>query len=134
VLVLKAAITYFGLAFGAGFVLGTFRVMVLVPRLGEAVAVALELPIMLTVSWGASRYVVQRFKIAPHLLTRLAVGVVAFLFLMFAELGVSVLGFGRTLAQHLANYATVPAALGLLGQLAFAALPAVQAWQPNVRE
>ena len=42
---------YFALVFAAGFLLGSIRVLIIIPRSGEAVVVGLELPIMLAVSW-----------------------------------------------------------------------------------
>jgi hypothetical protein len=50
-------------------------------------------------------------------------GIVAFILLMLAELGVSVLLFGRTLAEHLGTYHSVSALSGLTAQMAFAAMP-----------
>lgn len=40
--VLKAAATYFGWVFGAGFLLGTIRVLWVVPRFGTRTAELLE--------------------------------------------------------------------------------------------
>lgn len=54
-----AGLAYFTLVFAAGFALGTARVLVLLPGVGETTAVLLELPLILTVSWlpagGSSR-------------------------------------------------------------------------------
>ena len=48
---LGAGLAYFAVVFAAGFVLGTLRVLVVAPHLGEIAAVVAELPIMLAVSW-----------------------------------------------------------------------------------
>jgi hypothetical protein len=53
-------------------------------------------------------------------------GGLAFAILMFAEVGLSILGFGRTFAEHLASYRQIASFMGLLGQLAFASFPAIQ--------
>ena len=39
---IAAAVVYFALAFAAGFVLGTVRVMLVGPRIGEIAAVLIE--------------------------------------------------------------------------------------------
>lgn len=121
-----AAIAYFGAVFAAGFVLGTARVFVLLPRLGETAAIALELPIMLALSWIACRGLVARFEVPATLAARLAMGGLAFALLMIAELGVSTLLFGRSLGAHLDHYRQLPALLGLAGQIAFALFPVAQ--------
>jgi len=54
---------------------------------------------------------------------RLAMGGVALVLLLGAELGLSVLAFGRTIAEHLASYGSPAGALGLAGQVAFALFP-----------
>ena len=117
---------YFAIVFAAGFVLGTLRILVLMPRLGEAAAVLFELPLMLAVSWIACRRVVARVGISRRHAARLLMGGIAFAMLMLAELGLSVLAFARTPAEHLALYRQAPALLGLAGQLAFAAFPFIQ--------
>jgi hypothetical protein len=72
--VLLAAITYVGLVFGAGFLLGTVRVLLVVPQLGVRSAELLEMPLMATVVVLAARFVVRRFRLPPRLATRLPVG------------------------------------------------------------
>lgn len=123
---LRAGFLYFMLVFALGFVLGVFRVMLVIPRLGETNAVLIELPVMLALSWMACAWLVRRFAVPPRTAERLAMGALAFALLMLGELAVSVFGFGRTVAAHLATYQTVGAQLGLAAQLVFALFPLVQ--------
>lgn len=48
---LKAGAIYFVAVFTLGFCLGVLRTLVLVPRLGETLAVLAELPVILAASW-----------------------------------------------------------------------------------
>lgn len=50
-------------------------------------------------------------------------GAVAFALLMTAEIGLSVFAFGNDVSSHFAEMASTAGAIGLLGQLAFAAMP-----------
>lgn len=127
----KAGIAYFAIVFAAGFLLGTLRVLVLAPRLGEQSAVLAEMPVILAISWVACGWIVRRFGVPAILAARLTMGGVAFALLMGAEIGASVLAFGRTLAEHFAAYRTAPSRLGLAGQAAFALFPAIQSWAPR---
>jgi len=124
---LRAGVTYFAIVFASGFVLGALRVLVIAPRLGEVGAVAAELPVMLALSWFVCRWLVRREAVAAAFGPRAAMGLVALALLLAAEAGVSILGFGRTLAGHLASYRAVGAQLGLAAQVAFAAFPLLQA-------
>ena len=74
----------------------------------------------------ACAWLVRRFAVPPRTAERLAIGALAFGLLMLGELAVSVFGFGRTAAEHLATYQTVGAQLGLAAQLVFAVFPWVQ--------
>lgn len=122
-----AGLIYFAAVFAAGFVLGTGRVLVLVPVLGESSAVLVELPVMLYLSWVATQRISRGFNVPEDLTSRGLMGGIAFTLLMTAELGVSMVLFGRTLMEHLEHYRDAPALLGLVGQVAFAAFPALQA-------
>lgn len=113
-------VRYFAGVFAAGFLLGTLRTLWLAPALGEFVAVAAELPIMLAVSWWwCRRLLALRPLPIPG---RAVMGASAFTWLMLAELALSLV-LGRSLADHLAAMQAPPGLLGLAGQLVFAALP-----------
>lgn len=122
----RAAMAYFALVFAAGVLLGTLRTLAVAPVLGEAGAVLLELPVMLAVCWASAGLVLRRITLGPGLYPRLAMGAIAFALLLAAELLLARVAFGRSLSAHLAQFATLPGALGLAGQLAFAAIPALR--------
>ena len=121
-IIIQAAISYFAIVFVAGFVLGTIRTLIIAPQTGELTAVAMELPLMIAISWWACGVVVHRLKPASEVPSRLAIGLIALALLLVAEVAVS-LGLGLTLRQHVALYATTPVQLGLFGQLLFALFP-----------
>jgi hypothetical protein len=123
--ILPAALAYFALTFAVAFVLGTVRVLVVIPRLGELAAVALEVPVMLALSWGVAGWVLQLWPVAGTG-ARLAMGALAFAVLMVAEAVLSVTLFGRPFGAFLAALATPPGALGLAGQISFALMPALR--------
>lgn len=125
--VLGAAGAYFAVVFGLGFGLGVARVLVTAPRLGEVPAVLLELPVMLAASWFASRWCAGLFGVPARAPERLAMGFVAFDLVLLAEGALSVLAFGRTVAQHLETYTHWAGGLGLAAQLLFALMPWAQA-------
>ncbi|MBF9195136.1 hypothetical protein [Microvirga terrestris] len=129
---IAAGALYFAVIFALGFILGAARVLMIAPRLGETEAVLVELPIMLTASWIACGWVLRRLRVGLSLETRLAIGGVAFSLLMLAELGVSVLAFGRTPAEHLATYGSASALVGLGAQLIFAAMPLLRRTRSQV--
>jgi hypothetical protein len=58
--IVKAGAIYFALVFGAGFVLGTIRVLWLVPIVGTRTAELLEAPIMFAVIILSARWVVRK--------------------------------------------------------------------------
>jgi ABC-type uncharacterized transport system permease subunit len=120
--IVKAAVTYFSGVFLAGFVLGFLRVFVIVPRIGALRAVALELPIMVAVSWTVCGWVLRRFAPGAGLGVRAAIGLLAFVLLMVAE-AILAMATGGTLTSVLASLATPEGALGLSGQGIFALIP-----------
>jgi hypothetical protein len=117
-----AAFTYFVLVFAAGFVLGAIRIFLAAPLWGELPAVILESPIMIFVSWLACGSTMRSFGIRERR-AGLAVGAIAFVLLMIAELALSVVAFGRPPADFLHAFRTPAGAVGLAGQIAFALIP-----------
>jgi hypothetical protein len=112
---------YFSVVFAIGFVLGTIRTIALVPALGEARAVLVELPIMLAAAWWVCGRRLQRTPLRP---SRAAVmGSMALVLLLLAEAALSILMFGRPPAEHLALYDQPAHFLGLIGQILFGAFP-----------
>jgi hypothetical protein len=73
----KAAGIYFALVFGAGFVLGTIRVLWLVPAVGTRTAELFEMPVMLAIVILSARWVTQQFQVPPTASSRLGMGGVA---------------------------------------------------------
>lgn len=124
---LFAAATYFGLVFGAGFVLGAIRVPFLVPRLGERVAELAEMPVMFVVIVFAARFVVRRFGTPPTVISWLRVGILALAFLVGAELALATLLQSRSVADYVASRDPVSGGVYLAMLGVFALMPAVVA-------
>lgn len=118
-----AGAAYFALVFALGFLLGTLRVALLVPRLGEAWAVAAELPLMLAASWFACGWAVARWAVPGTTPARAAMGLTAFALLMIAETIVGVALLGRSLGQQAEAVLSPTGLTGLAAQLAFALFP-----------
>lgn len=98
--ILKAGLLYFALVFGAGFVLGTIRVVFIVPRVGVRAAELMETPLMFVATLLAARWVVRRFSLPPRSITRLGVGFVGLGFLLFLEFTVVLWIQGLTIGEY----------------------------------
>lgn len=92
--VATAALTYFAAVFAVGFLLGTIRLIFLTPILGELVGVAIELPIMLSVSWLMCGLLINLFAIDHDWIDRATMGILAFTMLITAELSLSIFALG----------------------------------------
>lgn len=104
-----AAVAYFLLVFGAGFVLGPVRVLWLVPRVGPRWAELLELPVMVAVMVWASRWTTARFAVRPGP-TGLVMGVAALGLVLLAEFSLVLRLRGLSLAEYFATRDPVAAA------------------------
>lgn len=120
---IRAALVYFAIVLGAGFVLGVFRVPLLVPRIGERWAELAEMPIMAAVIFFAAGYVLSRFPQICSPGRSLTAGVVALALSVAAELGLAVLLQDQSLAEFVASRDKVSGSvyIGLL--LVFAIMP-----------
>ena len=120
---IRAALVYFALVLGAGFLLGMVRVPFLVPRIGERWAELAEMPIMGVAFFFAAGYVLRQFP-AIHLPGRaLAVGFLALAFSVSAELGLAVALQNQTLGAYLASRDRVSGSVYLAMLVLFALMP-----------
>ena len=120
-----AGSVYFILVFGAGVILGAIRVAVFAPSVGNTLSVILELPFMLAVAWFVCRGIIRLFSVPASRGARVAMGVVAFAFLMLAEFSLGQV-LGLSAAAQLQTYLTPAGLLGLMAQLAYGAFPVLQ--------
>jgi hypothetical protein len=116
----KAAIAYTLSVFAFAFVLGALRVTLIAPALGALTAVALEVPVVLALSWIVSGRILNRWPLSGN--QRLGMTLLAFAILMGLELATA-LAFGQTPMQFLTTMTTPAGALGLAGQIGFALIP-----------
>lgn len=117
----KAATIYWSAVFALGFVLGSMRVLWIVPSIGETRAVLAELPVMLAASWLAARWLVRRFGIGSAG-EALGMGALAFVLLMGSEAALALV-MGESLSGWLAAMTRTPGALGLAGPVASGLMP-----------
>lgn len=127
----RAGLSYFAIVFGLGFLFGIFRFLVLLPVMSETVAVVLELPPILFLSWIVARRLIRKFCVSAKLSSRLVMGCLAFALLMLGEAALSVFAFRRSFIEHLVHYTETSALLGLAGQVAFSMFPAIQLAVPT---
>lgn len=120
-----AALLYFAVVFGVGFVLGPIRVLRLEPRFGQTIAVACESPFHLVAMAVAARWLPAAMRLPRKLKWLALMGLGALALQQAADIVVGIALRGSGPAAHLAYFAT-PAGLiyaGLL--LLFAAMPAL---------
>jgi hypothetical protein len=129
--ILKAAMVYFALTFGAGFILGTVRVLSIVPRVGTRRAELMEAPVMLAVTIFAARWVVRHLLPAAGASGRLGVGIIALSFLLAAELAVAVGIRGLTIRESLAGRDPVSGSVYFILLGVFALMPLLVARQQS---
>jgi hypothetical protein len=124
---LRLAAAYAAAVFGAGFLLGTIRVLVVVPRIGARTAEVLELPVMVGACVLAAGWVDRRLGPGATTRERLGVGVAALVLVLAAEAITGVALRGVSLRDALVNPDPVSGSLYYLSLLLFAVLPAVRA-------
>jgi hypothetical protein len=119
------ALAYFAIVFGAGFLLGTVRVLWLVPQLGSRIAELSEMPIMLIVSYFAARWMIKHFAVPPAAASRLIVGITALIYLLIVEFTIVLWLQGMTIAEYFANRDPVSGAFYTASLILFALMPLI---------
>ena len=120
---LRAAVVYFALVFGTGFILGSIRVTLLVPRLGIRNAELLEMPLMLAATVLAARAVVRWFDLPATATVRLATGATALALLLLAELFLVDALQRQTVGQYVTGRDPVSGSVYLALLVVFALMP-----------
>jgi hypothetical protein len=117
------ALAYFAIVFGMGFLLGSIRVLWLVPQLGTRYAELTEVPIMLLAIFFAARWVTQYFAVPSAATARLLVGIAALICLLIVEFTVVLWLQGISFAESFANRDPVSGAAYIVSLIIFALMP-----------
>ena len=119
--ILKSALLYFALVFGAGFLLVAVRVLVVVPKVGVRTAELVESPMMLAVTIFAARWIVER-RPEPAA-AELAVGILALGCLVMAEIVLGIWLRGKTIRSYFSDRDPVSGTVYFLLLALFAIMP-----------
>jgi hypothetical protein len=101
--ILKAGVLYFALVFGAGFVLGSIRILWVLPRFGTRMAELMETPIMFLVTIIAARWIVRRLGVPSTPSSRLGMGFIAVGLMLVAEFTFVLWLRGLSISEYLAS-------------------------------
>ena len=122
---LKAALVYFLIVFGVGFLLGPIRILLVVPRLGERMAELLEAPLMMLVIIVAANWIVRRFQLPVRTIYRLGTGVSAFILGLVFEFGLVLTLRGLTLREYFETRDPIATGVYYLTLVLFALMPSL---------
>jgi len=128
---LKAGVLYFAVVFGAGFLLGPIRIVLIVPRLGTRTAELIEAPVMFVVSLVAARWIIRILAVPPTLSQRLTMGGIGLGLMLVAEFALVSWLRGLSLREYLATRDPVAGAVYYLSLVLFAILPLLLARTPE---
>jgi hypothetical protein len=121
--IMKAAVLYFILVFGAGFMLGPIRIMWIVPRFGTRIAELMEMPLMFVVISVAARWIVRRLALPYTLSIRLGMGCVALGLSLIAEITLVLWLQGLSISEYLASRDPVSGTVYYVMLCVFAIMP-----------
>lgn len=121
--IVYAALVYFALVMGAGFVLGVIRVPLIVPRIGARWAELAEMPLMAIVIYFAAGFVLRRFAAIRVPGRALLVGLLALALALCAEVGLAISLQGQSLSEYVASRDPVSGSVYLAMLVVFALMP-----------
>ncbi|NTU45922.1 MAG: hypothetical protein HGA99_10495 [Chlorobiaceae bacterium] len=121
--IIPAGFLYFAFVLGTGFVLGSFRVPFIVPRLGERWAELAEMPIMAVVIFYSAGYILRRFPEINQAWKSLLVGFLALALSVCAELGLATLLQEQSLVEYIGSRDKVSGSVYLVLLVVFALMP-----------
>ena len=120
---IAAAGVYFAIVLGTGFVLGVFRVPLLVPRIGERWAELAEMPVMAIVIYLAAGFIFRHFPHIRHPARTIATGFLVLALSIAAELGLALVVQSQSLTEFILSRDRVSGAVYLALLLVFALMP-----------
>ncbi len=120
---LKPGLVYFLLVFGTGFVLGTVRVLLVVPLVDHRTAELIEMPLMLIATVLAARWTIRRFPEPRTSVARLSIGGIALGLMLAGELAVGIGLRGMTPAEVFLNRDPVSGTAYYVSLVLFAVMP-----------
>lgn len=120
--ILLNGLRYFAIVFALGFLLGTVRVLLLVPRTGEAVAELIEIPVILVCIFFIARWLHRRYpqEAGPWILS----GLIALALLLSFEFTVVLAIRGMSIGEWFVSRDPLAFAAYLASLPAFALMPA----------
>ncbi len=123
---LKAGAVYFLLLYVVGFILGATREFLLAPRLGVAVASAIEALPMFAAIFYFAPLIARRFGIPPKSGARMLMGCFGLALLIGAEIAMTRAMRGLSPEEWLAHFASFEGAIYAVLLACFAAMPWVR--------
>lgn len=120
----RSGMAYFAFLFVAALASGIVRELFMEPAVGELAAVAIELAVLLAFAWWVCRKLIDFYQIADRTAAGL-MGATAFVALLGAELAMALYTPSTRIVDHMATYRETPRWIGLVGQIAFAAMPSL---------
>jgi len=121
--IIAAAVLYFLIVFGVGFLLGPIRVFWLEPRLGDTVAVLCEAPFLLIAIVLAARWLPMRLRLKADIKSLAGMGLGALFLQQLADFSVGGFLRGLTPAQQIAHLARPAGLVYVMLLIIFAAMP-----------
>ena len=126
-----AGLVYFSLVLGTGFVLGVFRVLFAVPRIGERWAELMEMPLMAAAIFFSAGYILRHFPEINFPRESLIVGFLALALTVVAELGLAVALQSQSLDEYLGSRDKVSGSVYLIMLIVFALMPRLRLTIPK---
>ena len=126
-----AGLLYFILVLGTGFVLGVFRVLFVVSRIGERWAELMEMPLMAAAIFFSAGYILRHFPEINFPRESLIVGFLALALTVGAELGLAVALQSQSLAEYLGSRDKVSGSVYLIMLIVFALMPRLRLSNPK---
>jgi hypothetical protein len=120
---LTAATAYFLALFALGFILGTVRVTIMIPRFGVLASTIAEVPLMITAGYFICRWTIHNWQVSRASALRWAMAIWFLLMLIAFETLLGALLFGRSTSEQWATLATPAGIIGMSAQVIAALFP-----------